>query len=98
MIDPSIVDTVVEHFLKNAPKYDYVSNTVTRSFPRGLDVEIFSMEAFEKMATVAKQTEYREHVTLYFYEHPEEFSIGSVVRGARILRIAGQWTLRKILR
>lgn len=82
LIDPAIVDTVVDDFLRNVPKYDYVSNTITRSYPRGLDVEVFSMEALEKVAQVAQRGEYREHVTLYFYEHPKEFSVGSVVRSA----------------
>lgn len=91
LIDPAVVDTVVNFFLQNAPKYDYVANTVQRSYPRGLDVEVFSMKALEKIEKIAKRAEEREHVTLYFYEHPEEFSIGSVVRSGEFS--TDRWTV-----
>lgn len=80
LIDPAIVDQVVHYYQKHFPQYDYVSNTITRSYPRGLDVEVFSMKALEKAAQVADRPAYREHVTLYMYEHPAEFSIGSIAR------------------
>jgi spore coat polysaccharide biosynthesis protein SpsF len=80
LIDPAIVDQVVHYYEKHSSQYDYVSNTITRSYPRGLDIEIFSMKDLERAAKVAVRLEHREHVTLYMYEHPKEFSIGSIAR------------------
>ena len=38
VIDPDIVDTVIDALMR-APGVDYASNTHRRSYPRGLDVE-----------------------------------------------------------
>ena len=46
LIDPVIVDKVIDMYLQN--DFDYVSNTQLRTFPRGMDTEVFSFEALEK--------------------------------------------------
>ena len=43
LIDPEIVDRIVGSFLAERP--DYASNTLIRSYPRGLDAEVMSMAA-----------------------------------------------------
>ena len=78
LIDPLVVDQVIEFYLNSFPKYDYVSNSLERTYPRGLDVEIFSFALLEQAAKEAKLKEEREHVTLYFYTHPELFSLGNL--------------------
>lgn len=72
LMDPSLVDQMIEAFLLKGD-LDYFSNTLDRTFPRGLDVEIFSRAALEKAYFEAKEAEEREHVTPYFYRHPESF-------------------------
>ena len=42
LIDPTIVDRVIEKFYSNS--YDYVSNTNPRTFPQGNEIEVFSFE------------------------------------------------------
>ncbi len=81
LIDPVIVDTVVNFYLQN--QFDYVSNTIVRSYPRGLDVEVCSMQVLEKVMQLATKPEEREHVTLFIYEHPDLFSIGSVKQSSK---------------
>lgn len=66
----------MNYYLENASRYDYVSNTQDRSFPRGMDVEVFSCQALEKAEREALQPSEREHVTLYMYRNPEQFRIG----------------------
>lgn len=78
IIDPVILDEVINYYLECFPKFDYVSNSISHTYPRGLDVEIFSFELLESAQKNAKLPEEREHVTLYFYTHPEKFSIGNV--------------------
>lgn len=65
LIDPVIVDRVVQRFLDN--DVDYVSNGITSTFPRGLDCEVFSAEVLLKAAAQADQPDDREHVTSYIY-------------------------------
>lgn len=78
LIDPEIVDQVVECYLDFFPKYDYISNVLERTFPRGLDVEVFSYALLEKAAKEAKNQQDREHVTSFFYTNPKRFSLGMV--------------------
>lgn len=78
LIDPEVIDTVVRYYLENRSKLDYVSNTLTRSYPRGLDVEVFPFNILERTWREAREAYQREHVTLYIYEHPEIFRLANV--------------------
>jgi spore coat polysaccharide biosynthesis protein SpsF len=76
LIDAAVVDRVVRTFLRSAA--DYASNTLVRTYPRGLDVEVFTTAALDRAAREARAPEEREHVTPYFYRHPELFKLASV--------------------
>lgn len=79
LIDPEIVDLVVSRFLQKG-SLDYVSNTLPpRTFPRGLDVEVMSLEALEIAWREDTNPLWREHVTPYIYRHQERFALSSVV-------------------
>ncbi|WKA47114.1 glycosyltransferase family protein [Geobacillus zalihae] len=78
IIDPNVIDKVVEHYLENKDRYDYVSNTLTRTYPRGLDTEVMSYEVLKKAHDEAKELIYREHVTAYIYHHPDQFRLCNV--------------------
>lgn len=78
LIDPVIIDQVILEHLTRIPSNDYTSNSLERTYPRGLDTEVFSFKVLEKAQEEATLPEEREHVTLYFYTHPERFSVGSV--------------------
>ncbi|MEW6618230.1 MAG: glycosyltransferase family protein [bacterium] len=57
-------------------KVDYLSNSIERTFPRGLDFEIFSFEALELAYKNAKELFEREHVTPYIWKsNPNLFRI-----------------------
>jgi len=76
LLDPKIVDKVVQTFHKGA--FDYVSNTLECTYPDGLDTEIFRLETLEKAWKEARLKSEREHVTAYIYKQPELFRLGSV--------------------
>lgn len=78
VIDPKVIDDVIAFFLKNYPTYQYVSNTLKRTYPRGMDVEVFSCTALKEAAKRATLHEEREHVTPYLYRHPELFALANV--------------------
>lgn len=73
LMDPDVVDRASELFMTS--EVDYVSNTQVRTFPRGLDVEVFSREVLEQMAKEAKDPQEREHVTLYLHHHAPQFQM-----------------------
>ncbi len=73
LIDPEIVDKVVDEFLKF--KVDYVSNTLgVRTYPRGLDAEIFSFKLLEELWKETLWSTDREHVTLFARRSPTLFN------------------------
>jgi spore coat polysaccharide biosynthesis protein SpsF len=76
LLDPKIIDKVVQAFHKGA--FDYVSNTLECTYPDGLDTEIFRFGALERAWKEAGLKSEREHVTAYIYKHPELFRLGSV--------------------
>jgi len=71
-VDPEIIDLLVSKLKENDA--DYVSNRLEkRTWPHGLDVEVFKFSALEKAWKEAKGQREREHVTPYIMEHPEYF-------------------------
>lgn len=76
LIDPEVMDKVIKYFLDG--DFDYVSNTIKRNYPDGLDTEVFSYDALKKAWKEAKMASEREHVTPYIWKHPKMFKIGSV--------------------
>jgi len=76
LIDPQITDKTVQAFLDSSP--DYAANTIVRTYPRGLDTEVMSMNALARAWQEARKPYEREHVTPYIIEHPDEFKILSV--------------------
>ena len=45
LIDPEVSSRIIDFYFKNREKYDYVSNTIDRTYPRGLATEVFSFNA-----------------------------------------------------
>jgi spore coat polysaccharide biosynthesis protein SpsF len=73
LIDPTLIERVITFYQQNS--FDYVSTDET-AYPRGMDVEIFSRELLELADKTALKSNEREHVTPYFYQNPDRFSIG----------------------
>ncbi|HWR83508.1 MAG TPA: glycosyltransferase family protein [Candidatus Deferrimicrobium sp.] len=78
LIDPGVVDEIIAYYLRNAPKFDYVSNTLVRTYPRGLDCEVFSFDSLQQAFLEATARSDREHVTPFIYRRPERFRLGDV--------------------
>lgn len=79
LIDPVVIDHVLSYYLSHIQDYDYVSNVIQRSYPRGMDCEIFSMKMLETAYREAQDTDEQEHVTLFIYRRPERFRLGHVI-------------------
>ena len=82
LIDPLVVDNTIRKFIEDS--VDYTSNIFPRSFPKGLDTEVFSFQALEKAHNETTSKYDREHVTPYIresgqfkisnYSYKEDFS------------------------
>jgi len=89
LIDPTIVDNVIQGFIDGG--FDYFSNNNPSTFPDGLDVEVFSFGALEKAFLNAKYTSEIEHVTPYIRKHPELFKLGNYFSDKNYEKL--RWTL-----
>jgi spore coat polysaccharide biosynthesis protein SpsF len=73
LIDPKVIDLGVSTFL--AHDVDVVANVVKPSFPIGIDVQVFPLAALAEVEASVDDPAVREHVSLFFYEHPERYRI-----------------------
>ncbi|RZM83060.1 cytidylyltransferase domain-containing protein [Leptolyngbya iicbica] len=78
LIDPQIIDTVIQHYFDQQPAADYAANTLRRSLPRGMDTEVFSMSALTAAHQEATAQPDREHVTPFIHQQPERFAMTTV--------------------
>lgn len=76
LMDPEIIDKVIDEH--DNGEYDYTSNMVERSYPRGMDTEVIEYEALERSWRNTSDKDDHEHVTLFIRRHPELFKIHSV--------------------
>lgn len=71
LVDPYVIDEVIRCYEQG--QYDIITNVPNEwekmSYPRGLDLEIFSFEWLEKAWLEAKEAYDREHVSPYIYDH-----------------------------
>jgi len=80
LIDPDLLDRCVARLLDD-PGLDYVSNTLERTYPRGLDVEVLTRDALERAHREASDPDDREHVTRFVWRQPGRFRLGGVADG-----------------
>lgn len=78
LIDPRVIEQVIHTYQDNVSTYDYVSNCLSRTYPRGMDTEIFSMKLLQEIYSQATVQADREHVTPYIYRHPDRYQLGHV--------------------
>ena len=76
LIDPEVINQVITAY--NSSGVDYCSNILQRTYPRGMDVQVFSVDTLAKVAELTDDPTDHEHVSLYIYEHPELFRLLNV--------------------
>ena len=91
LIDPAVIDRVVDEYLNHSSECDYVANTIERTYPRGMDCEIFSFSALEQAHRGATRKADREHVTSFIYGRPGEFRVRGVTYSSD--QSAHRWTV-----
>lgn len=79
--DPEIIDWGVAMFFHNS--CDVLTNVRPQTFPMGIDVQVLRTKDLAWVAKNIHDPATREHVSLYFYEHPEQYRILSLLAPAR---------------
>ena len=67
LIDGNLVARAVAEFESAGDPWLYVSNGIERTYPRGMDFEVFSAEALLAADAAATDPAHREHVTPWLY-------------------------------
>jgi spore coat polysaccharide biosynthesis protein SpsF len=78
LADPDLVDAVVRLHLETGA--DFTSNDQHRTYPRGLDVEVFNVEGLLSAGREALDPYEREHVTPFFYRNPQRFRLAELTQ------------------
>lgn len=69
VIDPMIIEQLIQIYLHN--QADYVNNVIIRSYPAGMDTQVFPYQVLEHSSTLTQDPEDLEHVSLFICNHPE---------------------------
>lgn len=77
LIDPKIIDLAIESYKNN--KCDYLSNTIVRTYPDGMDVEVFSLKNLIKSYKFAKNARYKEWTTWSIRNNPKKFKMINLI-------------------
>lgn len=78
LADPTVIDEGVRQQAQSG--VDYVSNGRNRTYPRGLDMEVFALEALRTAGRETSDPYDREHVTPFLYRSGDRFRQGELVQ------------------
>ncbi|UQU64486.1 NTP transferase domain-containing protein [Couchioplanes caeruleus] len=73
LLDPELIMLAANVFAAT-PDLDYLSTSIARTLPRGLDVEIVRTEVLRQIDKLATD-HHRTHVTSYVYSHPYDYTV-----------------------
>ena len=76
LADPALIDACLD--LHGREGADFTSNDQHRTYPRGLDVEVFDRAGLDMAAREAADPYEREHVTPFFYNRPQRFRLAEL--------------------
>ena len=82
VIDINIIKQMIEIFEKNTA--EYVNNCNYRSYPDGMDVQIFDTKALEKSMKKTRDKKELEHVGLNLIRNPKKFKIINIIAPKKI--------------
>lgn len=78
LVDPKMVDSLVGKYLEDPKNIDYVCNILPPTYPDGMDIEVISLVALEKLDKEVKDKLYREWLTTTIMENPDKYKIINV--------------------
>jgi spore coat polysaccharide biosynthesis protein SpsF len=91
LADPKIVDEVVETYLSDAKALDYVSNVLPRSYPDGLDTEVYPTKTLGRLCEEIADFPARESFPIYLWNNKQKFRIANVAFATDLSAL--RWTV-----
>ena len=82
LIDPMIVEQCIQAY--RASGVDYLSNVLERTYPIGMDTQVFATKILDDVAKRTSDPTDHEHVSLYIYRHPELYSLKNIAAPAEL--------------
>lgn len=78
LIDPQVIDCVINAWHASEGRYDYLSNLHPASWPSGNDVEVVCLRALRTASREATLPFDREQTTPFVWSQPDRFRQGNV--------------------
>lgn len=72
-LDPNVVDEAIVAHQQDLGQV--VTTTRQAVYPDGMDAQVFDLDLLQNVAASIHDPDVREHVSLYFYQHPERYRI-----------------------
>jgi len=73
--DPLLVDSIVGFFLKNADRFDYVTNALRTTYPPGAEVHVYPVDTLFDVGEHVDDPALREHVGIHITQNPDRYRI-----------------------
>jgi len=72
--DPGVISRAIR-IIQADSEIDYCSNTLKPTYPEGIDIEVFKLDALKAAYSSAVTASDREHVTPFIWSQPENFRL-----------------------
>ena len=72
LVDPTLVSAAINYLRLGEGELDYCSNVGVRTFPDGLDVQVYTHSAFVKLSNLPTE---QEHTGINFQMYPQYFKM-----------------------
>ena len=86
LIDPTIIDEIIQTLLDNRYQLDFVSNEIELTYPNGLDCRVFPVSVLAEIDKLCSDPIHRVHGTTFIY-------IGSAKKSYRIKNVSAPFKL-----
>lgn len=86
LIDPKLIDKMIDIFKKKISLVDILTNTNPRTFPKGQSIEIVRRKILKDNYPFMSSFD-KEHVTSFFYKNQKKFKIKNVKNKNKIYKI-----------
>lgn len=95
LIDPEIVDQVIQCYLNSKNAVDFVSNEMERTYPIGLDCRVFSVNLLSEIDKLCEDPMHRIHGSTYIYtgEGKNKYKTLNISAPKEINHPQWRWTL-----
>ncbi|MBU3741502.1 MAG: acylneuraminate cytidylyltransferase [Candidatus Kapabacteria bacterium] len=94
LIDPCVIDDVIDAHLRHVTNIDYTSNLHPATFPDGNDVEVMSIHALHRAWQSAAKPFQREHTTPWMWDDNPDIKCQNVTWSTgQDMSMSQRWTI-----